>query len=110
MCIRDRANTAFFDAGASAPMLALSRCAYADGSQSFVCAPFAAKGLTISQSFTLLSSSGASQSAFDRATTNAVRASSITTGTLSEGGTTLTERAGRDLTLSGLISGPHTLN
>ena len=104
------ANTAFFDARASAPMLALSRCAYAGGSQSFVCTPFSANGLTINQSFTLLSGSGAPQSAFDRATTNAVRSNSTTTGTLSEGGTTLDVNATQELTLSGLVSGPHTLN
>ena len=104
------ANTAFFDAGASAPMLALSRCAYADGSQSFVCAPFSANGVTISQSFTLLSASGTAQSAFDRATTDAVRANTTTTGTVSQNGTSLDVNGTQALTLSGLISGPHTLN
>ena len=104
------ANTAFFDAGASAPALTLSRCAYADGSQSFVCSPYSANGLTINQSFTLLSSTGASQSAFDRGTTDAVRASSTMAGTLSQGGTVLDVNGTQVLTLSGLVSGPHTLN
>ena len=68
------ANTAFFDAGAEAPGLGLAGCPYAAASQSFVCTPFSANGVSINQSFTLLSASGAPQSAFDAATTAAINA------------------------------------
>lgn len=104
------ANTAFFDAGASAPALLLSRCAFTAGSQSFVCTPFSTNGVTINQSFTLLSSSGATQPAFVAGTTAAVRANQTMAGNLSGGGTSLDVNATQELTLSGLISGPHTLN
>lgn len=104
------ANTAFFDAGTVAPGLGLARCPYAAASQSFVCTPFSAKGVTINQSFTLLSASGAPQSAFDAATTAAVNAKTTMAGLLSENGTQLVVDGQQDLTLSGLISGPRTLN
>jgi hypothetical protein len=104
------ANTAFFDAGAAAPGLGLSRCSYAAASQSFVCNPFSANGVSINQSFTLLSSSGTPQSAFDAATTDAIKARTTMAGTLAENGTSLSVDGQQDLTLSGLIAGPHTLN
>jgi hypothetical protein len=104
------ANTAFFDAGASAPALLLSRCAFAAGSQSFVCTPFSANGVTINQSFTLLSASGAAQPAFVAGATDAVRADQTMAGNISGGGTSLSVDATQELTLSGLISGPHTLD
>ena len=104
------ASTAFFDAGAAAPALGLSRCAYAAESQSFVCSTFSSKGVAIDQTFTLLTAGGAKQSAFDAATTDAVNAKTTMAGTLSENGTTLQVDAQQNLTLSGLVSGPHTLN
>jgi len=104
------ANTAFFDAGVAAPALALARCAYAAASQSFVCGTFSSKGVAIDQTFTLLTAAGAPQSAFDAATTDAVNAKTTMAGTLSENGTTLQVDAQQNLTLSGLVSGPHTLN
>ena len=104
------ANTAFFDSGAEAPGLGLGRCAYTAGSQSFVCSPFTANGVSINQSFTLLSASGAPQSAFDAATTASVNAKTTMAGTLSGNGTTLNVDGVQDLTLSGLLSGTRTLN
>jgi hypothetical protein len=104
------ANSAFFDAGAAAPGLGLGRCAYAAASQSFVCTPFSADGVAINQSFTLLSASGVPQSAFDAATTDAIKARTTMVGTLTANGTSLDVDGQQDMTLSGLISGPHTLN
>ena len=104
------ANTAFFDAGAAAPGLGLTRCPYAAASLSFVCTPFSANGVSINQSFTLLSGSGTPQAAFDASTTAAINAKTTMAGTLSGNGTTLNVDGTQDLTLSGLISGPHTLN
>ena len=104
------ANTAFFDAGVAAPALGLARCAYAAASQSFVCTTFSSKGVAVDQTFTLLTAAGAPQSAFDAATTDAVNAKTTMVGTLNENGTTLDVDAQQNLTLSGLVLGPHTLN
>ena len=104
------ANTAFFDAGAAAPALGLARCSYAAASQSFVCTTFSSKGVAIDQTFTLLTAAGGKQSAFDAATTDAINAKTTMLGTLSENGTTLDVDAQQNLTLSGLVSGPRTLN
>jgi hypothetical protein len=101
---------AFYDVGATAPALLLSRCPYTAAAQSFVCTPFSASGVTINQAFTLLTASGAKQSAFDEATTAAVRVNTTVAGTVSSGGTNLTIDGQQELTLSGLISGLHTLN
>ena len=66
------ASGVFFDAGATAPALLASRCPYVAASQSFVCTPYSASGVTIDQAFTLRTASGATQSAFDAMTTAAV--------------------------------------
>jgi hypothetical protein len=104
------ASGALFDAGVTAPALLPSRCPYAAASQSFVCTPFSASGVTIDQTFTLLTASGAHQAAFDAATTAAVRVNTTVAGTVTGGGTNLTVAGQQQLTLSGLISGLHTLN
>ena len=106
------ANSAFFnvDAAAPAPALLASRCPYVAASQSFVCTPFATNGVAINQSFTLLTASNATQAAFDAATTDAVRATTTVAGTVTQSGTSLAIDGQQELTLSGLISGPHTLN
>jgi hypothetical protein len=100
----------FVDVGTGAPSLDPTKCPYSAAVQSFVCAPLSESGLTINQSFTLLSGSGAKQSAFDPASTNAVRANLTVAGTLVEQGTSLNVNGQQELTLSGLVSGPHVLN
>jgi hypothetical protein len=87
-----------------------ARCAYAPVSQSFVCPPATASGLTINQSFTLLTTSGAKQSAFDHATTESVRMNTAVAGSVSSEGATLTLDGQEELTLSGLVTGRHTIN
>jgi hypothetical protein len=104
------ASGASYYSGVSLPALVPSRCTYTAASQSFVCTPISANGLTINQSFTLLAASGAKQAAFDAATTAAVRVNTTVAGTLSQSGTVLAIDGRQELTLSGLISGPHTLN
>lgn len=104
------ANNAFYDAGVTAPALLPSRCPYAADSQSFVCTPFSASGVTVNQVFTLLTASGAKQSAFDAATTAAVRVNTTVSGTVTAGGSNLTVNGQQQLTLSGLVTGLHTLN
>lgn len=104
------ASGVFFDAGADAPALLPSRCPYSSTAQSFVCTPFSASGVTFNQAFTLLTASGAKQSAFDATTTAAVRVNTTVAGTVADAGTSLTVDGQQELTLSGLVTGLHTLN
>ncbi|HEX7978095.1 MAG TPA: hypothetical protein VF461_05795 [Gemmatimonadaceae bacterium] len=106
------AATASFDVtGAPAlPALTASRCAYQAATQSFTCTPIVASGVTTTQSFTLLDGSGAKQSAFDKATTDAVRANTTVAGTLLEGAEQFTIDGQQELTLSGLRTATHTLD
>jgi hypothetical protein len=93
-----------------APLLGIPRCAYSTASQSFVCPPVTTSGITINQSFTLLTATGATQSAFDQAATATVKSSTTVAGTIVQDGSTLSLDAREELTLSGLLDGPHTLN
>ena len=105
------AAAASFDAGQPAvPALAASRCAYQASSQSFTCTPVVASGVTVTQSFTLFDGAGAPQSAFDQATTSAVRANTSVAGTIQEGAQTFTIDGQQELTLSGLREATHTLD
>ena len=104
------ASGVFFDAGADAPALLPSRCPDSATAQSFVCTPFSASGVTFNQAFTLLTASGAKQSAFDATTTAAVRVNTTVAGTVADAGTSLTVDGQQELTLSGLVTGLHTLN
>ena len=92
------------------PSLDPTSCPYSAAVQSFVCTPISESGLTVNQSFTLLNASGGKQSAFDPASTNAVRANTTVGGTLVDLGTSVSVDGQQELTLSGLISGPHVLN
>ena len=103
-------GASFVDVGAGALSLDPTSCPYSATVQSFVCSPISESGLTVNQSFTLLNGSGGKQSAFDPASTNAVRANTTVGGTLAEQGTTLTVNGQQEITLSGLVSGPHVLN
>ena len=92
------------------PSLDPANCPYSAAVQSFVCTPISQSGVTIEHSFTLLGPSGAKQAAFDPASTNAVRANTTVGGTLVEQGTTLTVNGQQEITLSGLVTGPHALD
>jgi hypothetical protein len=96
-------GTSFLGVDAAAPALDATKCPYSATVQSFVCTP-------ISESVTLLTGAGGKQSAFDAATTDAVRANTTVDGTLVEQGTTLDVSGQQELTLSGLVSGPHVLD
>jgi hypothetical protein len=93
-----------------APSLDPASCPYSATEQSFVCTPIFESGITIDRSFTLLNASGGKQSAFDPASTAAVRANTTVGGTFVEQGTSLTVDGEQEITLSGLVSGPHVLN
>jgi hypothetical protein len=85
-------------------------CAYDGALQSFVCAPVTSAGLTINNSYTLLSASGVPQSAFNQATTDGVRTKSSVVGTLTSGADVLHIDDQRTTTLSGLLSGHHRID
>ena len=105
------AAAASFDAtGPAIPALAASRCAYETSSQSFTCTPVVVNGVTVTQSFTLLDGAGATQPAFDQATTSAVRANTSVAGTFQEGAEQFTVDGEQELTLSGLREAIHTLD
>jgi hypothetical protein len=103
-------GASFVDVGAGAPSLDPTSCPYSAAVQSFVCTPISESGVTVNQSFTLFNASGGKQGAFDPATTESVRANTTLGGTLVEQGTSLTVNGQQQLTLSGLVSGPHVLN
>jgi len=105
------AAAASFDAsGPAIPALTASRCAYQTSSQSFTCTPVIANGVTVTQAFTLFDGAGAKQSAFDQATTSAVRANTTVAGTIQGGADQLTVDGQQELTLSGLRTATHTLD
>ena len=88
-----------------------SDCPFQTASESFVCAPVTAGGLTLSRSFTLVDAAGAKQAVFDRATTSSLRLSSTITGTKAENDfTTTTVEGEQEVTVSGLLTDRHTIN
>lgn len=110
------AGMAFAGAGA-VPQLAAhdpAACAFNSGTGTFVCPSTTVNGITISRSFQLLDASGQPQSAYSRATTAAVRTVTDLSGTITSttgtATTTVTFVAHDDATLSGLLTGTHTLN
>lgn len=104
--VPDLAATGFAPSAGISP----ANCAFAASSQSFVCAPVNAGGITVNTTFTLLSASGAAQSAFDRATTAAIRTSSAIAGTMGTGAQAITVDGQQTMTLSGLLTGTHVLD
>lgn len=87
-----------------------SSCSYDSASKSFVCPNVTVSGITASRSFTLLDATGTAQTAFDPTSTAAVRMKATFAGTVASGGTTLVVDEKQDVTLSGLLTGVHTLN
>ena len=85
-------------------------CSYALASQSFVCAPITASGITFTQSYQLLNASGSPLSAFEPTSLAAVRMQGTITGTESSADGTFTIDGRQDQTLSGLQTSKHVLN
>lgn len=92
------------------PGITPGTCAFDAGSQSFTCPVVSGSGYTVTRSYTLLNASGTPQSAFDPATTAAIRSTSSATGSTTLGGVTTTFDATETRTLSGLLAGAHVLN
>jgi hypothetical protein len=87
-----------------------STCSYDSSSKSFTCPNVSITGIAVTRSFTLFDASGNPQSQFDRTTTAAVQMKTTFAGTVASGGSTLTIDQIQDVTLSGLLTGVHTLN
>ncbi|HEV7993850.1 MAG TPA: hypothetical protein VGP25_18630 [Gemmatimonadaceae bacterium] len=87
-----------------------SACVYTASSQRFICPTRNAGGLTIDGSYALLTAAGSPQSAFDPASTSAVRTDVTVVGTVSDPATRVTIDAKQTLTLSGLLTGIHVLD
>ena len=89
-----------------------SRCPYDSGTGHFVCASATVSGLTLASWYELLDASGQRQAAFDASTTAAIHTVMDMSGTLTTsavlGNVTMTRHS--DQTLSGLLTGSHTLN
>ena len=103
------AQGAFTTLGAPPP-IAPSACTFEPSSESFVCTPLVAGGLTLARSFTLVSASGAKQSAFDRTTTSSIRAAATISGSRLEDGFRTTVEGEQELTVAGLLTNQHTIN
>lgn len=95
-------------AGVGAPDPA--SCSYDSTSKSFICPNVAVTGITVTRSFTVLDANGSPQSQFDRSTTAAVRLKTTFAGTVTTGNSTVAVDQQQDVTLSGLLTGVHTLN
>jgi len=110
------APVAAVSAGSSASVAWVpSQCAYSSTSKGFACPAITTNGITINRSFFLYDASGASQSAADASTTASVRTVTDISGTLAapsgsniSGSIAITRHD--DVTLSGLLTGKHTLN
>jgi hypothetical protein len=92
------------------PTFIPANCAFAASAQRFDCPTQTIGGVTVSQSYTLLGSSGAPQSAFDAARTAAVRIDVTLAGRFTDFGRDLAVDEQRSLTLSGLLTGQHTVD
>jgi hypothetical protein len=85
-------------------------CSYDSATKSFICPSVSVTGVTVTRSFTLLDASGNPQSQFDPTTTAAVRMKSTFAGTITYNGSTVNVDQQQASTLSGLLTGVHTLN
>jgi hypothetical protein len=85
-------------------------CAYNATARRFNCDVTKLGSVTFTPSFTLLDTSGAPMAAFDAARTATVRATLVVSGNHRFADDDLTVEGSRELTLSGLLSGPRTLN
>jgi hypothetical protein len=85
-------------------------CTYSASTQTFACASVTISGLAFTQSYTLFDASGRPQSAYDPATTASVRLKTTTVGTITADGNSIMIDQAQDLTLSGLLTGIHTID
>lgn len=87
-----------------------STCSYDASAQSFTCPTVNQGGLTATRSFQLLSAAGTPQSAFDAASTSAIRTTSTVKGTTTLGSDAVTIDLNEVMTLSGLLTSTRVLD
>lgn len=92
------------------PTVFPANCTYTASAQSFTCPAQTLLGVTVTQSYTLLSARGDPQSAFDIDRTAAVRLRTVLVGRTSVSSSDLAVDGQETLTLSGLLSGTHTVD
>ena len=85
-------------------------CSYDSMSKSFICPNVSVTGITVTRSFTVLDATGNPQSQFDQSTTAAVRMKTTFAGTVTTGNSIVAIDQQQEITLSGLLTGIHTLN
>ncbi|MCY7380407.1 MAG: hypothetical protein LH467_13850 [Gemmatimonadaceae bacterium] len=85
-------------------------CSYDTTAKSFICPNVSVTGITVTRSFTVLDANGTPQSQFDQRTTAAVRMKTTFAGTVTTGNTSVAVDQQQEITLSGLLTGVHTLN
>jgi hypothetical protein len=100
-------------AGSATAAWVPSSCAFSSSTKAFACPAVTLNGVTIARSFFLYDASGTALSAWDPKTTASVRTVTDVSGTLSPppnfSGSINVSRHD-DITLSGLLTGTHTLN
>jgi hypothetical protein len=97
------------------PAIALSACPFSASTQGFICPTVSSAGLTFDISYFLYDAVGHAQSVADASTTAAVRTVVDTKGTANVPPTngvsgTVVVADHSDMTMSGLLTPPHTLN
>jgi hypothetical protein len=93
---------------ASAP--APASCSYEPGTKSFVCPNVTVSGLTFTRKFILLDASSTELAQWDASKVAAVHVITTAAGTVTTTGHSLAIDQAQDLTVSGLLSGVHTLD
>lgn len=93
-----------------AEALPTTSCSYAAATQRFDCPTLANPTLAITQWFMLFDAAGAPQSHWDASTTDALRVYQTVHGHIVSSRDSLNLDTRQDLTVSGLVSGRHTLN
>jgi hypothetical protein len=106
----DYASGWFSGAGVVTPAIVPTRCPFESASQTFVCSPLTAGGLTLTQRFTLLDATGGKQTAFDATATTGLHLENAVAGTWAPDGDTTRVDGQQALDLTGLGSSRHTLN
>ena len=105
----DNVAATFSGAGVLMPAIVPAKCPFEAASQSFVCSPLSAIGLTLTQRYELLDATGGKQSAFDSATTTGLHLENAVTGIVGQEQRTTVDGQ-QVLDLSGLGTARHTLN
>jgi hypothetical protein len=87
-----------------------SSCTFDSSLQSFACPAGTVDGLTVTETITLFDASNHPQSRYDASSTAAVRVNATAAGTVTASTSSITVDERQEMTMSGLLTGTHTLN